>query len=87
MVALTTQPLLVHPYAELINKEVEIIGVSDHLATEIPELMQFAGEGKLRFPEETLRLVKLDAGAVNGALDAVEKSTDCIRTVIMPQAR
>ena len=85
MVALTTQPLSVVPYTELINKEVEIIGVSDHLAGEIPELLQFARDGRLGFPEGTLRFVDLDATAINNALDAIEKSTDHIRTVIVPK--
>ena len=85
MVALTRQTLSVVPYTELINKEVEIIGVSDHLAAEIPELLQLAREGKLRFPEGTFRFVDLEAAAINQALDAVEKSTDYIRTVIIPK--
>ena len=85
MVALTIQPLSIIPYTELVNKEVEIIGVSDHLSTEIPELIEFAREGSLRFPEEALRLVDLDAAMINGALDALEKSTNHIRTVIVPK--
>ena len=74
----------VYAYPELINKEAEIIGVSDHLASELPSLMQFALQGKLRFPKGTLRSVGLDAGEINSALDAVGNSTDHIRTVIVP---
>lgn len=85
IVALTKRPLSVRPYTELINKEVEIIGVSDHLTAEIPLLLQMATAGKLRFPEGTLRFVDLDGAAINAALDAVEKSTDHIRTVIVPK--
>ena len=44
-VGLTTESLSVFPYPELINKEAEIIGVSDHLASEIPSLMQFVRSG------------------------------------------
>src|SRR5437773_2215355 len=75
----------IFPYTELINKEVEIIGVSDHLATEFPALMEFARSGKLCFPPESLRFVDLDAGQINGALDALEGSIDHVRTVIIPQ--
>src|SRR6266705_1150559 len=50
LVGLTAETMSIHPYAELINKEAEIIGVSDHLATELPALIQFACTGKLRFP-------------------------------------
>jgi len=68
----------------LINKEAEIIGVSDHLATELPSLIQFACSGKLRFPTETLRVVDLDAVQIDAALDALQDSIDYVRTVIVP---
>src|SRR5205823_4084470 len=86
LVGLTSESMSVLPYPEIINKEVEIIGVSDHLATELPLLMQFARNGKLCFPQGTLRHVDLDAVQINAALDAIEKSSDHIRTVIVPRA-
>ena len=67
LVGLTAESLSVLPYTEVINKEAEIIGVSDHLATELPLLMQFARNGKLCFPEGTLRSVGLDAAQINAA--------------------
>ena len=82
LVGLTAETMSVLPYSEVINKEVEIIGVSDHLAAELPLLMQLARNGKLCFPQGTLRSVDLDAAQINAALDEVEKSTDHIRTVI-----
>jgi 2-desacetyl-2-hydroxyethyl bacteriochlorophyllide A dehydrogenase len=84
LVGLTAESLSILPYTELINKEVEVIGVSDHLATELPLLMQLACSGKLCFPQGTLRSVGLDAAQINAALDAVTNSTDHIRTVIVP---
>ncbi|HEV3147352.1 MAG TPA: zinc-binding dehydrogenase, partial [Chthoniobacterales bacterium] len=45
LVGLTTDSMSIFPYTELINKEVEIIGVSDHLANEIPALMEFVRSG------------------------------------------
>src|SRR5438105_3419584 len=60
LVGLTADSLSVLPYPEVINKEAEIIGVSDHLAAELPLLMQLARNGKLCFPDGTLRLVDLD---------------------------
>jgi propanol-preferring alcohol dehydrogenase len=81
-VGLTAESMSIHPYTELINKEAEIIGVSDHLATELPALIEFARSGKLRFPPETLRVVDLDASQINAALDALQDSIDHVRTVI-----
>lgn len=84
LVGLTAEPMSLLPYTEIINKEAEIIGVSDHLATELPLLMQFARNGKLSFPEGTLRSVDLDAARINAVLDELAKSSDHIRTVIVP---
>ena len=83
LVGLTAESMSIFPYMELISKEVEIIGVSDHLATELPALLEFARSGKLRFPPETLRFVDLDAAQINAALDALQDSIDHIRTVIV----
>lgn len=86
LVGLTAESMEIHPYTELINREVEIIGVSDHLATEIPALIEFARSGKLRFPPESLRSVNLDAVQINGALDALHHSIDHVRTLIVPSS-
>src|SRR5882724_798531 len=72
LVGLTAESMSVLPYTELINKEAEIVGVSDHLAAELPLLMQLARNGKLRFPQGTLCSVGLDAAQINAALDGVE---------------
>src|SRR6266853_3039324 len=76
LVGLTAESMSILPYTELINKEVEIIGVSDHLATELPALLEFACSGRLRFPPETLRVVDLNAAQINAALDALQDSID-----------
>jgi propanol-preferring alcohol dehydrogenase len=86
LVGLTAESMSIFPYTELINKEAEIIGVSDHLATELPALIEFARSGKLRFPPETLRVVDLDAAQIDAALDALRDSIDHVRTVIVPKA-
>jgi D-arabinose 1-dehydrogenase-like Zn-dependent alcohol dehydrogenase len=86
LVGLTAETISIFPYTELINKEAEIIGVSDHLATELPALLEFARSGKLRFPPETLRVVDLDAAQINAALDALQDSIDHVRTVIVPSS-
>jgi len=86
LVGLTVESMSIHPYTELINKEAEIIGVSDHLATELPVLIEFARSGKLRFPPETLGVVDLDAVQINAALDALQGSIDHVRTVIVPSS-
>src|SRR2546421_12553755 len=85
LVGLTAETMSILPYTELINKEAEIIGVSDHLATELPALIEFARSGKLRFSPETFRVVDLDAAQIDAALDALQNSIDHVRTVIVPR--
>ncbi|MGZ4983554.1 MAG: alcohol dehydrogenase, partial [Chthoniobacterales bacterium] len=71
-------------YAEIINKEAEIIGVSDHLASEIPSLLEFARTRQLDLSHGIIRTVPLDAALINDALDSLEKFGDDVRVVIMP---
>jgi propanol-preferring alcohol dehydrogenase len=82
LVGLTRQSFAVAPYENVINKEVEIIGVSDHLSSEIPLLLELARWGRLQIPDAVTRVIPLDAGLINQALDGLEKSTDDIRSVI-----
>jgi len=84
LVGLTRQSFAVAPYENVINKEVEIIGVSDHLASEIPSLLEWARTGKLQIPAAVTRIIPLDAKLVNEALDGLERAGDYVRTVIKP---
>jgi len=86
LVGLTRQSFAVAPYENVINKEAEIIGVSDHLASEIPVLLELARSGKLQIPSGIIRTISLDAGQINEALDGLEKASDFIRVVITPSA-
>ena len=83
LVGLTQETFEVAPYSELLNKEAEIIGVSDHLASEIPVLLDLARTGKLDLSHGIIRTVPLEAGAVNGVLDRLEKFGDDVRVVIL----
>ena len=82
LVGLTSESMSILPYTELINKEVEIIGVCDHLAAELPALIEFARSRKLRFPPDAFRFVDLDAEQINASLNALQNSIDHVRTVI-----
>jgi propanol-preferring alcohol dehydrogenase len=84
LVGLTKEQFQVAPYLELLNKEAEIIGVSDHLASEIPVLLEFVREQKLDLSGDLIRTVPLGAGAVNDAMDRLENFGDDVRTVILP---
>ena len=81
-VGLTHDTFPVGPYTDLVTGESELIGTSDHLAGETVELLGFAAEGRLVFDDIVQRKVPLQADAVNGELDDLERFGDTVRTVI-----
>lgn len=84
LAGITEKGFEILPYQELINREAEIIGVSDHLACEIPELLAFARSGRLSFNKVVTRTVPLEAAAINDTLDRLEKYGDDVRVVVRP---
>ncbi len=84
LVGLTPETFEVAPYRELLNKEAEIVGVSDHLASELPILLELARTGKLDLAQGIIRTVSLEARAINDALDRLEGFGDDVRAVIVP---
>lgn len=82
LAGMTRRPLTFEPFADLIGNEAEVIGVSDHLAREIPELLRLAAEGRLDLGPVVTRTVPLEAGAINGVLDELARFGAPTRTVI-----
>ncbi len=81
---ITEKTMTIAPYMNLINKEAEIIGVSDHLAQELPLLLEWARLKKLDLSPLVTSVVPLEAGAINHALDNLEIFGDQVRVVIRP---
>jgi 2-desacetyl-2-hydroxyethyl bacteriochlorophyllide A dehydrogenase len=81
---ISEQSMSIAPYMDLINKEAEIIGVSDHLAQEFPLLLEWARVKKLDLSSLVTQTVPLEAEPVNRALDALEIFGDQVRVVIQP---
>jgi threonine dehydrogenase-like Zn-dependent dehydrogenase len=81
---LTNGRFEIAPYWELLNGETEVIGVSDHLASEIPLLIELALKRKLNLSRVVTRTVPLDAGAINRTLDDLTRFGGAVRTVITP---
>ena len=78
------QGLEIAPYRDLINREAEIIGVSDHLAQEIHALIDWTLHGRLDLRPVVSRTVPLQAEAINQALDDLDANSAEIRVVIKP---
>jgi len=84
LVGITEKSFPVAPYHEVINKEAEIIGVSDHLAQEIPLLLNLVTKRKLDLSNVVTRIIGLDGIEINEALDQLEKFGSDVRVAIMP---
>ena len=84
VVGIGDQPARLWLYEQIINKEAEIVGVSDHLAQEIPRRLQFTRAGKLRLTDVVTRTVPLAAQPINETLDALERGGGTLRVVIKP---
>ena len=84
LVGITDKPFKVYSYTEMLGKEAEIIGSSDHLLSELPLLIEFARRGGLDLSDVVSRTVPLDADAINATLDALDEFGGDVRTVITP---
>jgi propanol-preferring alcohol dehydrogenase len=84
LVGITRTPFEVDSYGGLIGKEAEIIGCSDHLLREFKPLIEYARRKILDLSHVVARTVPLAAGAINEALDALQRFGGEVRTVIVP---
>jgi 2-desacetyl-2-hydroxyethyl bacteriochlorophyllide A dehydrogenase len=79
---LTDKTFEIAPYQDLLNKEAEIIGVSDHLAQEIPELIAWVQAGGLDLSRVIADRIPLEARLINEKLDQLESFQQEGRVVI-----
>jgi 2-desacetyl-2-hydroxyethyl bacteriochlorophyllide A dehydrogenase len=84
LAGITDRAFEIDSYADLLGREAEVIGSSDHLLWELPILVEFVRQGKLDLSHVVARTVPLDAGAINGVMDALEAFGGEVRTVIVP---
>jgi 2-desacetyl-2-hydroxyethyl bacteriochlorophyllide A dehydrogenase len=84
MVGVTQESISVAPYRDLVLREGEIIGSSDHLAQELPSLIELAHRGKLDLSGVVTDTFPLDAHAINAAMDRIHRFAGDVRLVITP---
>jgi 2-desacetyl-2-hydroxyethyl bacteriochlorophyllide A dehydrogenase len=82
IVAINLRSLEFNPFTDLLVRERRIIGCSDHTRQELVELMELAGSGAIDLSRAITRTVPLEAEAVNGALDDLERGSGHLRSVI-----
>ena len=83
LVGLAGDPLCIDTYRQVLGKEAEIIGCSDHLRSELPILLEFARQHRLDFSGIVERTISLDAQEINETMDALERFNAPFRTVIV----
>ena len=82
LAGITERTFEVAPDRELLNKEAEIIGVSHHLAQELPALIEWVRRGTLDLSKVITRREAFEAGAVNAVFDRLESFSEEGRAVI-----
>lgn len=82
IVAINLRKFEFDPFTDLLVRERRIIGCSDHTRAELVELMELARTGKIDLSRAITRTVPLEAGAINGVLDDLERGSGHLRTVI-----
>jgi 2-desacetyl-2-hydroxyethyl bacteriochlorophyllide A dehydrogenase len=84
LAGLTDGQVSFSPYHDLLNREAEIIGVSDHLHGELRELIGLVEHGELDLSAVVTQTVPLDAAAINRVLDGLEAFGGDVRAVVLP---
>jgi 2-desacetyl-2-hydroxyethyl bacteriochlorophyllide A dehydrogenase len=84
IVGIGSEPLTLDTYHEVLGGETEIIGSNDHLLSELGTVIEMARRGILDTTRVVTRTVGLDADAINGTLDGLERGAAGIRTVAVP---
>ncbi|MEE9410481.1 MAG: zinc-binding dehydrogenase [Candidatus Heimdallarchaeota archaeon] len=83
LVGITAETFDINSY-EAICREKEIIGVSDHLLSELPFLLELAEKGKLDLSKVVTKIVPLEAKAINEVHQSLKEFKAEFRTVIRP---
>ena len=81
---ITNEHVSVDTYHDLVGRETELIGVSDHLRSELDALLDLADRRKLTYDDIVTERIPLDAGLINQTLDRLASFGSGVRTVILP---
>lgn len=84
VVGLSDKTVEIAPYRELICREAEVIGSADHLAHELPTLIELTRRGTLDLSDVVTGTVPLDADAINETMGRLERFGGDVRVVITP---
>jgi 2-desacetyl-2-hydroxyethyl bacteriochlorophyllide A dehydrogenase len=84
VVGISREQTEIDTFSQILAREGELIGCSDHLRSEVSTLLEMISRGMIDLALAVTRTVPLEAAAINAALDDLEKGGDALRTVIVP---
>jgi len=84
LVAINLRELDFDPYRDVLARERRIIGCSDHLRSELVEVLGMAARREIDLSAAITRTVPLEAGAISEVLDDIDRGTTHLRSVIVP---
>jgi 2-desacetyl-2-hydroxyethyl bacteriochlorophyllide A dehydrogenase len=84
MAGIADRPFEINSYSDLLGREAEVIGCSDHTLRELEILVEYVRQGRLDLGHVVARSVPLEAGAINATMDALEQFGGEVRTVVVP---
>jgi len=84
LAGIAESPFKIHSYQELLGKEAQIMGCSDHLLSELPILLSFLKQGRLDLSHVVTHTISLEPAAINQTLDELQHFDGHVRTVIHP---
>jgi len=82
LVGITPKLWELNPLDNVLDREKEIIGCSDHVLSDIPFVLKLAEKGKLDLSEVVTNIIPLDAGPINKIFENLKKYKSDFRTVI-----
>ena len=81
VVGISSEEIHLSPYSSIIGKEMEIIGVNDHLKSELAQLIQYVSSGKLDLSNSITQRVALED--VNHGMQILQDNVgNPVRTVV-----
>jgi len=82
LVGIGQEEMRISPYKTIIGKEMDLIGVNDHLSTELVQLIRLVSSGKLDLSDSVTHRVSLDD--INSGFEILEKKIgNPIRVVVV----
>ena len=81
VIGISSEELQISPYSTIIGKEMELLGVNDHLRSELTELIDLVSRGKINLSTSITHRLKLEE--VNQGMQILERNIGApIRVVI-----